>query len=123
VKTVIIVIVVLAVMAVIAGVVLMSARRRTDQHRHRADQLRTKATARGGAVEAAQRDAAAEQARAEAVRVEAERAEQRSVEAQRELQVEEARQEDTWRAADAVDPDVDTHADGYRPGSAGRRET
>ncbi len=38
------------------------------------------------------------------------------------MQVEEARQEDSLRAADSVDPDVDHRADGYRPGAAGGRE-
>ena len=48
-------------------------------------------------------------------RAEAARAEQDAAQAQQGVQVEEARVEDRVRAADDVDPDVDTRSDDYRP--------
>lgn len=108
-KTVIIVVVVLVVVAVVAILALRAMRTRDDQRRHRADQLRSKAAAQSGTVDVA--------------RAEADRAEQQAAEARLAADVEEARQEDSLRAADTLDPDVDHRADGYRPGAAGGRET
>jgi len=122
-ETLIIIVIVVVIIAAIAVVALMAARRRKEEERRRhADELRTKASAQSGAIEAAQREAAAEQARADAARLEAQEAEQRAAEAQRGLQFEEAQQEDSLRTADTVDPDVDHRSDGYRPGAAGSRE-
>jgi len=121
-KTVIIVAIVIAVLAVIAVIAYLASRRRATQRRHRAGQLRTKADAQTGAVDAAQRDAAAAAARAEVARAEAERTEQQALAAERGMQVEEARREDSLRAADSLDPDVDHRSDDYRPGASGSRE-
>jgi septal ring factor EnvC (AmiA/AmiB activator) len=73
-------------------------------------------------VDLERRRAAEAEARAEIARGEAERAEQRAAEARQGMHVEEARQEDVLRKADALDPDVDHRADGYQPGSTGSRE-
>jgi ABC-type Na+ efflux pump permease subunit len=118
---VIIVIVVVVVLAIAVAAYLMS-KRRTEQRRHRADELRTKADAQLGAVDTSQQEAAAAEARAAVARAEAERAEQQATEAKRGLQFDEARREDALREADAVDPDVDHRSDDYRPGAAGGRD-
>lgn len=120
--TVIIIIAVVVVLAVAVAAYLMS-RRRTEQRREHAAHLRQEAGQKSGAVDLEKRRAAEAEARAEVARAEAERAEQRAAEARQGLQVEEARQEDVLRRADAIDPDVDHRTDGYRPGEAGSRDT
>ena len=52
-------------------------------------------------------------------RAEAARAEQAAAEANQGVTVEEARVEDRLRTADAVDPDVNTRTDDYRPTEPG----
>ena len=91
--------------------------RRTEAKREEAERLREEAAAVHGAVEASRREAEEAAARAEVARAEAARAEQDAARAQQGVQVEEARVEDRVRAADSVDPDVDTGAEDYRPRS------
>ncbi|MGB0100073.1 MAG: hypothetical protein WBP61_07305, partial [Nocardioides sp.] len=62
---VIIAIVVIVAIAIGVGAYVSSRRRRHEQKRHRAGQLRSKAAAQTGAVDGAQQEAAAAQARAE----------------------------------------------------------
>ena len=97
--------------------------RRTEQRREEAESLRTEAAEKTAAVQASQREAEEAAARAEVARAEAARAEQQAAQAQQGVQVEEARVEDRVRTADRVDPDVDTRAEGYRPGDVGATET
>ena len=70
---------------------------------------------RTASVEASRREADEQAARAEVARAEAARAEEAALQAQQGVQVEEARVEDQVRAADRVDPDVNTRTDEYRP--------
>ncbi|GAA1776150.1 hypothetical protein GCM10009795_022760 [Nocardioides hankookensis] len=121
-STTVTIIVIVVVVLVVAGLAVALSRRRTAQRREHAGHLRTEAAAQSEAIDSSQRDAAAAEARAEVARAEAERAEQDAAQARQGLHVEEARQEDSLRAADAIDPDVDHRADDYRPGAAGSRE-
>jgi FtsZ-interacting cell division protein ZipA len=110
----IILIVVIVVLAAAAAYALMG-NRRTEAKREQATELRQEAAQSTAAVEASHREAEEAAARAEVARAEAARAEQDAAQAQEGLQVEEARVEDRVRAADSVDPDVDTKAEDYRP--------
>ena len=104
--TVIVIVAVVVVLAIAVAAYLMS-KRRTEQRRARAEQLRLEADAQAGAVDASAQEAAAAEARAEVARAEAERAEQQAAEARQGLHVDEARREDALRRPTRVDPDVD----------------
>jgi len=110
----IILIVVIAVIVVGVAVALMG-NKRTAAKREEAETLRNEAAERTASVEASRREADEQAARAEVARAEAARAEEAALQAQQGVQVEEARVEDQVRAADRVDPDVDTRSDDYRP--------
>jgi FtsZ-interacting cell division protein ZipA len=110
----IILIVVIAVI-VIGVAVALNGNRRTAAKREEAESLRAEAAERTASVEASRREAEEQAARAEVARAEAARAEEAALQAQQGVQVEEARVEDHVRAADRVDPDVDTRSDEYRP--------
>ena len=110
----IILIVVIAVIVIGVAVALMG-NKRTAAKREEAESLRTEAAERTASVEASRREADEQAARAEVARAEAARAEEAALQAQQGVQVEEARVEDQVRAADRVDPDVDTRSDDYRP--------
>jgi FtsZ-interacting cell division protein ZipA len=110
----IILIVVIAVIVIGVAVALMG-NKRTAAKREEAESLRNEAAERTASVEASRREADEQAARAEVARAEAARAEEAALQAQQGVQVEEARVEDQVRAADRVDPDVDTRSDDYRP--------
>jgi FtsZ-interacting cell division protein ZipA len=110
----IILIVVIAVIVIGVAVALMG-NKRTAAKREEAENLRNEAAERTASVEASRREADEQAARAEVARAEAARAEEAALQAQQGVQVEEARVEDQVRAADRVDPDVDTRSDDYRP--------
>jgi FtsZ-interacting cell division protein ZipA len=110
----IILIVVIAVIIIGIAVALMG-NERTAAKREEAEGLRAGAAEHTASVEASRREADEQAARAEVARAEAARAEEAALQARQGVQVEEARVEDQVRAADRVDPDVDTRSDEYRP--------
>jgi len=110
----IILIVVVAIVVIAVAVALMR-NRRTAARREQAESLRTEAVQSTASVEASRRDAEEAAARAEVARAEAARAQEQATQAQQGLHVEEARVEDRVRAADRIDPDVDTRTEDYRP--------
>lgn len=110
------VVVILVVLALI-GLVASSMRKKSRQdNAARATQLREQADthAAAGIPDAAARATAAE-AEAERARVEAQRAEEVATEAKQDLTQQQAVHEDQIRAADRLDPEVDTRADDYSP--------
>lgn len=109
----ILIVVILVVLAAIAYAVMNN--RRTAAKREHATQLRDEAAQSTASVEASRREAQEAAARAEVARAEAARAEQQAAQAQQGVHVEEARVEDRVRTADAIDPDVDTRNEEYRP--------
>jgi hypothetical protein len=110
-----IILIVVIVVVVAAAAWAMMGNRRTQAKREKAEQLRDEAAENAAAVEASRRQAQEADARAEVARAEAERAEQEAARTREAVSYEEARVEDRVRAADGIDPDVDTRADDYRP--------
>ena len=100
-------IVVLVVILVVLGVVvaLLMNKRKTEQRRAHAAQLRTEAAGQSDAIAQSEREAAQAEAAAERARAEAARAEQRATEARQGVQMDQAVQEDRIREAQRVDPD------------------
>jgi hypothetical protein len=109
------VIVIVVVVVAIAAVVSMAGRRRTAQHRTRAEELRTEATGQAGGLTESQRAAEEAKAKADLAQAEAERAREQASSAEQSHQVEQASYEDKLREADRLDPDVDTRSKDYQP--------
>ena len=119
------VIVAIVVIAVIAAVVAVSNKRKQEQKRTRAGELREQAAAQASGLQqreaharetearAAEARAEADRKRAEADRLEAEASDRhKTTDGYREQHVE------NLRRADELDPDVDTQHDGYEPPAA-----
>lgn len=100
-------IVVLVVILVVLGVVvaLMMNKRKNEQRRAHAEQLRTEAAAQSDAIAHSEREAKLAEADAAAARAEAEQAERRAAEARQGVHMDQAVQEDRIREAQRVDPD------------------
>ncbi len=109
------VIVIVVVVLAVAAIVPMTSRRRTEQHRNRAAELRTEATAQAGDLAESQRAADEAKAQAELAQAEAERASEEAATAEQSHQVEQASYEDKLREADRLDPEVDTRSQDYEP--------
>jgi hypothetical protein len=110
------VVIVIVVVVVLAGLVVsMTSKKRAEQNRARAEELRTTASDRGGSLTETQRQADEAKAKAELARAEAQRAEEQAAAASQGHQVEQARYEDQLREADQIDPDVNTKAKDYEP--------
>jgi FtsZ-interacting cell division protein ZipA len=109
------VIVILVVLVVLGLIVSMMNKRKTEQKRARADELRTEATTQAGGLTESQRQAEDARAKAELARSEAQRAEEQAAAAQQGHQVEQASYEDKLREADRVDPAVNTRSEDYEP--------
>jgi FtsZ-interacting cell division protein ZipA len=107
----VIVVVVLAVVAIVS----MTSKRRTEQHRTRADELRAEASAKAGGLTESQRAADEAEAKAELAEAEAQRAREQAASAEQSHQVEQASYEDKLREADRLDPDVNTGSKEYEP--------
>ncbi len=109
------VIVIVVVLVVIGAVASMMSKRRTEQHRARADELRAEASAKAGGLTESQRQAEDARAKAELAKTEAQRSEERAAQAEQGHQVEQAGYEDKLREADRLDPEVDTKSADYEP--------
>ncbi len=111
------------VVALTAAVLLVTLRRRSDQRRVVAEQLREQAGtqdepigATRGVVERAEEEARSKRVAADRAEQVAVAAEESAARMRRDLEVEEARQEDALREADRIDPDVEDDNEQYRPG-------
>jgi hypothetical protein len=93
-------------------------KRKTEEHRARAAELRNKAAGQATGLQESELQDSEAEAEAERKRVEVERAEREAEQARQAQAQEQARHEDRVREADRLDPDVDHRADDYRPGTA-----
>ena len=93
----------------------MVSKRRTEQRRVRADELRAEASAKAGGLSESQRQAEDARAKAELAKSEAARAEEQAAQTEQGHQVEQASYEDKLREADRLDPDVDHKSSDYEP--------
>ena len=93
----------------------MMSKRRTEQHRARADELRAEASVKAGDLTESQRQAEDARAKAELAKSEAERSEEHAAQAEQGHQVEQASYEDKLREADRLDPEVNTKSADYEP--------
>ena len=116
------VIVIVVVLVVIGAVVSMMSKRRTEQHRAHADELRAEASAKAGGLTESQRQAEDARAKAELAQSEAQRTQERAAQAEQGHQVEQAGYEDKLREADRLDPDVEHQVGGLRAERLERRE-
>ena len=116
------VIVAIIVIAVIAAVIAASTKRKQEQNRTRAGELREQAAAQATGLQQREAHARETEARAAEARAEAERkqAEADRLEAEARDRHETAagyrdQHEENLRRADELDPDVDTRSEGYTP--------
>lgn len=115
-EIVILVVAILVALAIIAAVVVMMRKRKHEQHRERADELRTEARHHvADDLPEAQVRAQKAEAEAEEARLEAERAEREAAEARTGVAQREAIHEDKVREADRLDPRVDHKSGDYEP--------
>lgn len=106
--TIIWIVVAVVVIALVAGVVMTAMRkRRVEQDRRRATELREKAHAHTGQAEHSDLAAREAEAEAERARAQAEQAEARATEARRDNLHDQAQVENHVREADHLDPDAD----------------
>lgn len=114
--TVIVIVVIVVVVIALIGLVAASMRKKNRQdNAARAGQLREEADTRAAAIPETQAEAKVAQAQAEKARLESQRAEERATEASQAAAQQQAAHEDQIRAADRLDPDVDTRAEDYSP--------
>jgi hypothetical protein len=109
------VIVIVVVVVIVAAVIALTGKRRTENRRHRAEQLRQEASVQAGALPESHRQAEELRAKADLAQAEAERAEDRAATAEQGHQVEQASYENKLREADRLDPDVDHRSSDYEP--------
>jgi len=109
------VIVIVVVLVIAALLVSLVGKRRTEQRRIRAEELRQDASAQASGLTESQREAEELRAKAELAEAEAERAAEQAQTAEQSHQVEQAGYEDKLREADRLDPDVDHKAGDYEP--------
>ncbi|UDY23218.1 hypothetical protein [Nocardioides sp. Kera G14] len=104
-STIIWIIVAVIIVAVLVGVLVALARRRREHKLvEHATELRTEAAQREQDLDEQRRQAQEAEAKAQLARAEAERAEEQARQARDSSMFEEAKQEDTFREADRVDP-------------------
>jgi hypothetical protein len=96
-------------------VVSLTGKRRTEQRRERAEQLRDEASTHAAGLSESERQAEELRAKAELARSEAARAEERAANAEQGHLVEQAGYEDKLREADRLDPEVDVESTDYQP--------
>jgi predicted Holliday junction resolvase-like endonuclease len=113
VTTLIWIVIALIVVALVVGIALAVRRGRQRKLTVRATELRTEAAQRDEHVVEERRRAAEAEAKAQLARAEAERAEEKAHAAQQAASYEEARQEDSFREADRLDPHVDERSPSY----------
>ncbi len=111
------VLVVLAVAALVVAMMRARKAKQAERDRLHAEHLRREAAAHAGGVAQTQVQALESEARAKRARAEAERAEAEAAEARQALEMEQAKNEDRLREADRIDPEVDTRAKDYQPGT------
>jgi hypothetical protein len=109
------VIVIVVVVLAVAAIASITNKRRTEQHRARADELRTEASSQAGGLTESQRAAEEAKAKADLAETEAERAREQAASAEQSHQVEQASYEDKLREADQLDPEVNTRSKDYEP--------
>jgi len=109
------VIVIAIVVLVVIALVALTSRRRTEQRRARAGELREEASARGAELSESHRQADELRARADLAKSEAARAEEQAANAEQGHRIEQAGYEDKVREADRLDPEVDDQAQEYEP--------
>jgi len=109
------VIVIVVVLVIAALLVSLVGKRRTEQRRIRAEELRQDASAQASGLTESQREAEELRAKAELAEAEAERAAEQAQTAEQSHQVEQAGYEDKLREADRLDPAVDHKAGDYEP--------
>ena len=93
----------------------MSRKRKAEQQRAHAEELRTQAATRAPDLQQSSLQAREAEAQAKLKRAEAERAEVEAEQARQGHAVEQARHEDVLREADRVDPDVNHRSADYAP--------
>jgi type II secretory pathway pseudopilin PulG len=108
-------VVVILALLLIAAILSFSRKRKAEQKRAHAEELRTRAATQAPDLTESQHRAKEAEAAAQLKRAEAERAELEAQRARQGHTVEQARQEDALREADRVDPDVDHTASDYTP--------
>lgn len=113
-NVIIVVVVVLVVAAIAAWLVTQQRKKKQLEH---ADSLRQEAHEHATEIPETQVRAKEAEAQAERARLEAERAQEQAREAQVAATQQQAVHEDRLRAADEVDPRVDTSSDDYAPGT------
>ncbi len=109
------VIVIVVVVLIVAAVVTLTGKRRTEQRREHAEQLRNEATTQAAGLTESHRQAEELRAKADLAQTEAERAQERAATAEQGHQVEQASYEDKLREADRLDPEVDHRSSDYEP--------
>jgi hypothetical protein len=105
----------LLVIAVIGLAGYVMNKRKLEQSRSRAVQLRDSAASEAAAIPDSQLLAREAEVRAERARLEADRAEQEAARASQAVSAEQATYEDRIREADRMDPDVDDRSTDYAP--------
>ena len=109
------IIVIVVVVVVVAALVAMTRKRRNEQRRVRAEELREEASTHAAVLPEAQRQAEELRAKADLAQAEARRAEERAANAEQGHRVEQASYEDKVREADRLDPEVDHKSGDYEP--------
>ena len=109
------VIAIVVVLVVIGALASMIGKRRTEQRRIRAEELRAEASVKAGGLAESQRAADEARAKADLAAAEAERAREQAARAEQGHQVEQASYEGKLREADKLDPEVNTRAKDYEP--------
>jgi hypothetical protein len=113
-----IIVLALVVIVLIGMAGYLMNRKKAEQNRARARDLRLEASSGATVIPDAQVKAQEAEARAERARLEAERAEAEAALANSSLIAEQAQYEDRIREADRLDPDVDHRSSGYSPDTA-----
>jgi flagellar biosynthesis/type III secretory pathway M-ring protein FliF/YscJ len=109
------VIVIIVVIVVVAAVMSMASKRRTEQRRAHAEELRQDASTDASGLAESQRRTDELRAQADLAKAEAERAQEQAATAEQGHQVEQAGYEDKLREADRIDPEVDHKSEDYEP--------
>jgi FtsZ-interacting cell division protein ZipA len=110
-----IVVAVVVVLLILGLLVALMGKRRTEQRKGQAAELRQDARSRTPDLDEADVRAREAEVEAERARLEAQRAETRATEAEQARAAEQAGYEDRIREADRVDPAVDTGSSDYQP--------
>jgi hypothetical protein len=108
-------IVIVVAALVVGALVALTGRRRSEQHRERAERLRDEASTHAAALPESERQAEELRAKADLARAEATRVEARAADAEQGHRIEQASYEDKIREADRLDPEVDDQDQRYEP--------